>query len=62
MIFILANMNINTLEPSQVVKIGLPDSNPRSGMTSSKYTRNRSVVPVLENSIISSQDFKIVRR
>lgn len=62
-IFILANMTINTLEPSQVLKIGLADSNPRSGTTtSSKRTHNRSMVPVLDNSIISSQDFKIVKR
>jgi hypothetical protein len=59
MIFILANMNINTLEPSQVLKIGLTETNPRSG---TKRTRSRSMVPILENSIISSHDFKIVKR
>jgi hypothetical protein len=53
-------MNINTLEPSQVLKIGSTESNPRSG--SSKRTRSKSIVPVLENSILSSQDFKITKR
>jgi len=58
--FVLADMNINTLEPSQVLKIGSTESNPRSG--SSKRTRSKSIVPVLENSILSSQDFKITKR
>jgi hypothetical protein len=55
-------MNINTLEPSQVLKIGLNDSNPRSGTITNKRTRHRSIIPVLENYILSSQDFKIVKR
>ncbi|UJR36637.1 hypothetical protein I4U23_029356 [Adineta vaga] len=54
------DLNINTLEPSQVLKIGLTDSIHRNG--TSKRTRSRSIVPVLENSTISSQDFKIVKR
>lgn len=53
-------MNINTLEPTQVMKIGLPEANIRGA--SRKRAHSRSVVPVLENSIISSQDFKITKR
>ncbi len=53
-------MNIDTLEPSQMIKMGLPEPNLRN--TSSKRGRSRSIVPVLENSIISAQDFKIIKR
>jgi hypothetical protein len=44
-----------------VLKIGLTESSLRSG-TSSKRSRRKSFVPVLENSIISSQDFKVIKR
>ncbi|CAF1123858.1 unnamed protein product [Adineta steineri] len=54
------NLNINTLEPSQGVKIGLTDNYHRSG--THKRPRSKSIVPVLENSIISSQDFKVIKR
>lgn len=54
------NININTLEPSQVKKISMAEPSSRSGY--SKRSRSRSIVPVLENSNISSQDFKIIRR
>ncbi|CAF4453079.1 unnamed protein product, partial [Adineta steineri] len=54
------NLNINTLEPSQGVKIGLTDTYHRSG--THKRPRSKSIVPVLENSIISSQDFKVIKR
>lgn len=53
-------MNINTLEPTQVMKIGVPETNVRAG--GRKRAHSRSVVPILENSIISSQDFKITKR
>lgn len=59
-VHLLAEININTLEPSQVLKIALPEVNPRSGTT--RRPRSRSIVPVLENSTISSQDFKMVKR
>ena len=55
-------MNISTLEPSQVLKLGLNEGHPRSG-TSSKRRRSKSIiVPVLDNSIISSQEFKTIKR
>jgi len=57
---LLANIDINTIEPSQVLKISLTEPNVRRG--SNKRTRSRSIVPVLENSTISSQDFKITKR
>ena len=53
-------MNINTIEPTQVLKIGLPESNPRSAIR--KRANSRSVVPILENFIITSQDLKITKR
>ena len=56
----LADININTLEPSQVLKIGLTETHARSGPA--KRARSRSIVPVLENSIIMSHDFKIIQR
>jgi hypothetical protein len=40
--------------------MSLTEPNPRSN--NPKRTRNKSIVPVLENSIISSQDFKIIKR
>ncbi|CAF1031089.1 unnamed protein product [Adineta ricciae] len=54
------DMNINTLEPSQVLKISLPESNHRNATV--RRPRSRSIVPVLENSTISSQDFKVIKR
>ncbi|CAF2799562.1 unnamed protein product [Rotaria sp. Silwood2] len=54
------DMNIHALEPSEVLKSNAVEMNPRGG--SRKRTRSKSIVTVLENFIISSEDFKIIKR
>ena len=56
----LGEIDINTLEPNQVLKSNPADLQLRSGST--KRTRTRSIVPVLDSSIISVQDLKFVKR
>lgn len=63
MIFILkliADMNIQTLQPSEVLKSTTVESNPRG--TTRKRTRSKSIVPDLENIVVLSQDLKIIKR
>ncbi|CAF4610412.1 unnamed protein product [Rotaria magnacalcarata] len=54
------DINIHTLQPSEVIKPAVLETNSRNG--SRKRTRSKSIAPVLENIVISSLDFKIIKR
>ncbi|CAF0915460.1 unnamed protein product [Rotaria sp. Silwood1] len=54
------DMHIHTLEPSEVLKSTTSEINSR-GLTK-KRTRSKSIVTIHENFIISSDDFKIIKR